>query len=118
MYYKRVIEASNCTVQLDFCCQSLYLNGKRLPDECLYNPQAVVDRIEAVLQENNADRVLKDDCTHIMASGYRHVLRGSDITNVMSCKMLQKAYKERIIFYPYQALSVAMLMNIFEKKIS
>lgn len=118
MYYKRVIEASNCTIQLDFNCQCLYLNGKRLPDEFLYSPQAVADRIEAILVENNADTVLKDDYTCIMASGYKHVLRGSDITNVMSCKTLQKAYKERILFYPYQALSIAMLMDIFEKKIS
>lgn len=59
-----------------------------------------------------------DEYTESLITEYTHVLRGSDITNVMSCKTMQKAYKERIIFYPYQALSVVMLMNIFEKKIS
>lgn len=93
------------------------MNGRRLPNECLYNPQVLIDNIENFLRKNKADKYLQDDYTYILASDYKHMLRGNDITQVTSCKIMQNVYKESILFYPYQALTISMLTNIFEKSI-
>lgn len=113
-YFRRVITYKNGCLEVTANSFGLFIDNKRLPDNCVYNPALLWSHIEKVLVKRNAPKELQSDKTYIISKDYFYIISGvSNITEITVSRKLDSVYRNFYILADYSSLSIQYLLQTF-----
>lgn len=113
-YFRRVLTYKNGCLEVTANSFGLFIDNKRLPDNCVYNPTLLWSYIEKVLAKRDAPRELQSDKTYILSKEYSYIITGAtNITEVTQSKINCRLHKEFYLLEDYNSLSTWYLLQIF-----